>query len=785
MTTLLHRLRQTLREVGTTYNSNDQIAPAAILWTDGERQWESLLDRLRGELPHLFTLGAFDATKRSGPAIYLKTLIAGALPDQFAPQAGIVPILYLPGVFRNDLRAVEDCPVHLQALAELQFRGTCFVQRGGGDWTVNAFLVNAEYGLNLDVAKDQATQNALLLALPRLADAPLAPLIGRRLDASDFQDLAHGDATHHLLLWINDPIGQQKTWIGNDWALFVERCKSAYGFDPGHGDALISAASLLGKAKGAWAQVWDRFAAAPRLYPNIPQAIEKSRPVKSQCIADPHWPQDNAECEDDLRSDLKALASQSAHQACARLVALEKDHGLRRSWVWATLGQAPLATALEHLTFAAARIPAGLPGNDLATVIAAYREHGWQIDAAILKAIQSVRTDADLNLISQVIHAIYPDWLERVNLTFANLFQAHPQAAVPVARAKGRCILFADGLRYDLGQTLTQVLQEAGLTVENDWSFAALPTVTATSKPAQAPIDQGGRGILPRLNSNSDPDFTPIIAGKSLTTDSFRQLLATNQVQFLTRSQTGDPTGCAWTEHGTLDHTGHAEEIKLCRRIAEEIESLRERIADLLAAGWVEVIVTTDHGWMLVPGGLPKHELPSFLTGTKWSRSAVVKPGNDLSAWTGPVVPWAWDPAVSIALAPGCSAFIAGKTYAHGGLSLQESILPRLTVRRSAVTSTLVRIRECAWRGLRAIVRVEGAPVGSIASIRVKPGDPATTISQQGAPITTDPAEVRLLVSEDEYIGQSAAIVVCDSSGTVLAKRLVTVSESTPAEENP
>jgi hypothetical protein len=64
-----------------------------------------------------------------------------ALPDANPPE-GVVPIFYLPGVSRQDLRAGEDCPRHLQPLVELQYRGRVWHQRNGRDWTIDAFLVS-------------------------------------------------------------------------------------------------------------------------------------------------------------------------------------------------------------------------------------------------------------------------------------------------------------------------------------------------------------------------------------------------------------------------------------------------------------------------------------------------------------------------------------------------------------------------------------------------------------------------------------------------------------------
>ena len=44
--------------------------------------------------------------------------------------------------------------------------------------------------------------------------------------------------------------------------------------------------------------------------------------------------------------------------------------------------------------------------------------------------------------------------------------------------------------------------------------------------------------------------------------------------------------------------------------------------AMVLGTGWARVRVVTDHGWLLVPGGMPKVELPAHLVATKWARCA-------------------------------------------------------------------------------------------------------------------------------------------------------------------
>ena len=71
-----------------------------------------------------------------------------------------IPILYLPGVSRQELRAVAECPPVLMPLAELQYRGAIWSQVNHKDWTVLAFLQSADGGLSLDVARNTATLDA-------------------------------------------------------------------------------------------------------------------------------------------------------------------------------------------------------------------------------------------------------------------------------------------------------------------------------------------------------------------------------------------------------------------------------------------------------------------------------------------------------------------------------------------------------------------------------------------------------------------------------------------------
>ena len=67
------------------HNRSDVVAPAAVLWTDKGRHWESVVPGLREDVP-LLTLGGYEPEALTGPAIWLRCVIAGVLPEIEPPE---------------------------------------------------------------------------------------------------------------------------------------------------------------------------------------------------------------------------------------------------------------------------------------------------------------------------------------------------------------------------------------------------------------------------------------------------------------------------------------------------------------------------------------------------------------------------------------------------------------------------------------------------------------------------------------------------------------------------
>jgi len=68
--------------------------PAAILWTGADGQWQPLVRKLQEPLPHLVVHGNDEPTKRAGPAIWLKCVVARTI-DIGLPKDSVA-IVHLP-----------------------------------------------------------------------------------------------------------------------------------------------------------------------------------------------------------------------------------------------------------------------------------------------------------------------------------------------------------------------------------------------------------------------------------------------------------------------------------------------------------------------------------------------------------------------------------------------------------------------------------------------------------------------------------------------------------------
>lgn len=765
--TVLESIKQAL-EGAAKHNSDDSQAPSAVLWTDEESLWLPALPQLRSTI-NLITLGEFNEDLKQGPDSYIRY--------QLGKEQDSTLVIYLPGINRAAFRSVSDLPKQARHLLGLQYLCQFWTQKSHKDWTPSAFLLSDNGGLSLDVAQDSDTKTSLQLALPEVLECAITKLQDKKLEATDFRSLSTPDPIKELLLWIDSP-EQMDSWPRARQSNFKIFCKSDYGFDP-ISDGPITAAQSLAGRQGNWDRIWQRFCEAPSRYPGLISRLEKVSPETDDLFMDKSsWPLLNNKAEDELCDALTKLNQLPQNQACEQISRLHVTHASRSEWIWASLGKSPLALAIQALSKIAELSQKNIYHDSWDELSDYYTTTGHLIDTAMLQALNQANGSSSSAAIHNALEAIYTPWLESLAQHVQSIDKLYPVLTKEQHRKlelkPGTCFLFVDGLRYDIAVQLQARLEKlTSSTLRPEWS--ALPSVTSTAKPAWYPLSDLVYG------ATANADFSPSnVDGKELTTQRFRKLLTQLDMDVLPKSETGNPSRVAWTECADIDSLGHKEGWKLAKHVDTQIEIILERVSELLDAGWKNIEILTDHGWLLAPKGLEREELPAHLTDSKWGRSALPQPDarHNLKS-----VPWTWSSTQDVVIPSGARSFRKCE-YAHGGLSLQECCIPRITLvnkgSKASQSQSPISVEKCNWLGLRYKATFTNA-AGLVCDIRTKPNSPETSLLskpiQGDSHLVKENNTVSLLIEDDANEGIAAVFIIATHEGEVIFKQPITISE--------
>ena len=723
--------------------------PRAILWTDEAGEWLDVVPRLRTEIPGLVSFGDFDAAIKQGPAVYLLPLI-----DRLLPEADwsidTVPIVHLPGVSRATLRDVSSLDWNLQPLAALQYQSLFWTQGNGKDWTRLAFVTSESGPVGWKLAADDATKEAFRSTFSQWLDRELTDCLGRTLTAGDFHQAVLPDTGAMVLRWLCDPVGFQAGSSPDVWAAFVSEAKKAYHLDLEKQTVLDAVKLLSVPGDPSWDALWKRFTQAPSDYSALVTLLEPlAAPKTSDMFNDTsRFPAYNTAQEKALLQLLQKTKGHSVEELRQEVLGAEKEHAKRRTSVWSRLGKSPLAKAVGVLAELAQTTTKPLKAPDLEAMAKEYTNAGWKADAAFLTVLSSEVPLEFKDLVHEIADRMYRPWLQDASLDFQKLSPGYPRKqakdATPVD--EGTCLLFVDGLRWDVGQALATRLKSANLEVSVASTWSALPTVTATAKPAVSPLE-------PYLTGSANPTTFEVA-----TTAQFRKQLADLGYTVLGDDETGIGSGRAWAENGDLDTLGHGGMLE--GNWSKVIDEIVYRVQGLVGAGW-QVKIVTDHGWLYLPRELPKTEFAGLLSPNKGERAAWLHPGNPPTELQAP---WFWNPLLSFQTSPGISTFWGGKQYSHGGLSLQECVVPTILIRGGATGGgSALSLTEKRWKGMRLVLNWTSQPEGFKMDLRTAAADGRTTLLD--GLMDLGPS---LMVVDDDLVGQEHWLVALDGSGQVV-----------------
>ena len=170
----------------------------------------------------------------------------------------------------------------------------------------------------------------------------------------------------------------------------------------------------------------------------------------------------------------------------------------------------------------------------------------------------------------------------------------------------------------------------------------------------------------------------------------------------------------------------------------------------------------------------PMVTLPRHLTESQWARCAV--PAANSNPDTA-LYPWHWNAGEHFASPPGIACFSKRPEYAHGGLSVQECLIPDIRVSKTGGVAR-AEIRSVSWVRMRCNIEVE-APAGD-ATADLRLGSPSgESVASSPKAIDTDGC-ASLILGDDAYEDSVLVLVVTDTDDRILAQRATRKGESSP-----
>ena len=752
------------------YNDSAEVKPAVIFWPDAESRFESAIKVLLKEMPELFVLGKYNAAEKTGPAIWLRCVIAGTVSAEYPRD--MVPVIYLPGVGREKFRPETAEPL-LKPLVPLQYLGRFFSQKSSKDITPYSFLAKTSDGIGLDIPDGVEIRETLKSALSIILNMRISELKDQHIDADYLNGIiAGGDTINSLLAYINsgDEVftdSEQKTALKK---LFI----SKYGLDLDKATQINAAKMLARHSTLEWKSVWKQYEMAYDTYPKIEEQIRKCYydtfiTPGTYNKSEEGWPQYNDQQEAQLLASLKALYDKSDNDVIAGIEVLDKEHSLRIETLWGRHGKAQIARATAYLDKIIKAFESDIYGSSISELAEYYRKRGYKADQNALLSLQSAQNDEQMTCIKNLLSGFYKHQVDHVTTAFQKAVEneGYPYKPTDVHYKKDTCILFVDGLRYDM----TKLLEEKLISTSDKYKvterefWCPFPSVTACGKYAVSPIASELEGTI-------CDDYGPAFKenGTKVNSTNFKKHLEDNGWSVISDASVKDGN-YGWYATRSIDKLGHDKQCAMAQQVDMLISEISNKIDELWNVGWKYIEVVTDHGWMFIPNKMPKCNLPSAMTESNGGRCAQIIEGVHCEYQQ---VSWSWNPYAIVAAARGIGSFIDGKEYAHGGLSLQECLTLQLEVSKGEAEKT-TDIYNISWKGMACSFDISGDIDSISVDIRISAADSNSSLVDKMKQPDGD-GHTRLLVTVDDVEGKSAYLVlISDADNKVINQKRIQI----------
>ena len=346
-----------------------------------------------------------------------------------------------------------------------------------------------------------------------------------------------------------------------------------------------------------------------------------------------------------------------------------------------------------------------------------------ELDGAIADVRRLYRDHADARqrqLVAAVQRDGWPlDGFLRHTRVFDSLVAPHLGASARVA------YLLVDAFRYELAAEFAGHLRDtpAAETVELQAVAAALPTVTPVGMAALLPgadgqfkLDVQADKVVPMIGEDRVRTREERLAlvqrlygdrAHDMTLDDLfkpakRKLAPTVQLLVVTTTE--------------IDTTGETNPEALGRTFLAVQQKLTRALRILQDLGFSHVVVATDHGFLWLPDERPGDKLHKPDGDWTMDKERALL-GSARSTATGTVALGATavgirTPTETLAVPESLGSYVSGKPYRHSGLSLQEAVLPVVSVRlASAAPASAAATVHLGYRGGRTDVVTTRLPL--------------------------------------------------------------------------
>jgi len=304
----------------------------------------------------------------------------------------------------------------------------------------------------------------------------------------------------------------------------------------------------------------------------------------------------------------------------------------------------------------------------------------------------------------EAIHAIQQRFLKAVEETgwppegVLRQAQVFDRFVTPVLAAREKvAYVLSDSLRFEMGRDLAGTLSSLG---ETDVlpAAATLPTVTSVGMAALMPgadgtltMRQVGDELIHHLGERrlkTSDDRMKFLAKKygdrvvdveisdflSLTSKAKREARLRNADLVVLRDS-------------RIDRMGENITLREARKyITDLLGDLKAAATQLARLGYCYIVIVTDHGHVLLPEVLPGDIVPESPAGEWLLRKRRSLLGKQVKEQAGTCIFNAAHVGIrgdtnDLVVPTGFGVYSAGSGYFHGGLSLQECVLPVVTLR--------------------------------------------------------------------------------------------------------